>query len=97
MADGSTFTVTDPRAPREAVAEDIRRDAEQLAADAESRTPVVTGRMASSWRVERGDDPATCFVINDAPYARFVEYGTRYDAAQAPLGRAAAAARARGR
>lgn len=94
---GSEFRVTDPRAPREAVAEDIRRDAEQLAADASSRTPVITGRMAGAYHVEQGDDPATQIVTNDVYYARFVEYGTRNMRAEAPLGRAAAAARARGR
>jgi hypothetical protein len=49
--------------------------------------------MASSYRVEQGRDPATSLVVNDTPYAVYVEYGTRDDPAQAPLGRAAATAR----
>lgn len=93
MASRATFTVTDPEAPRKCVAEDVRGQAEHLAADAEARTPRDTGLMAASWRVEAGDDVATCAVVNDAPYAVFVEYGTRYDAPAAPLGQAAAGAR----
>ena len=89
----SVYRVTDPKAPRKAVAEDIKGIAERLAADAAANTPRRTGRMAASYRVEQGRDPATSLVVNDTPYAVYVEYGTRYDPAQAPLGRAAAAAR----
>ena len=94
MADTATLTVTDPTAPRRAVAPDIRGQAEHLAADAASRTPVETGTMAAAWQVLPGDDVATSLVVNDTPYARFVEYGTRYQAPAAPLGQAAAVARA---
>jgi len=93
----STFTVTHPGAPREAVAPDIRDLAEQIAADAKANTPVVTGRMAGAYQVVQGDDPATSLVTNPTPYARFVEYGSVYDHAQAPLGRAIAKARSQAR
>lgn len=84
------FHVTDPSAPRRAVAPDIHARAEHLAADAAARTPHDTGRMASSWQVVQGEDPATSLVVNTTPYARFVEYGTRYMTAAAPLGQALA-------
>jgi hypothetical protein len=89
----SKFTVTNPEAPRLVVQPGIRGIAERLAEDAAANTPRETGRMAGSYQVVQGDDPATLFVTNPTPYARFVEYGSRYDAAQAPLGRAVASAR----
>lgn len=88
---GATFTVTNAQAPRLAVAPGVRELAKELAAQAEARTPRRTGRMAASWEVAQGDDPATSVVTNSAPYAPYVEYGTRNDPAQAPLGRAIAA------
>jgi hypothetical protein len=97
MPASAAYTVTDPRAPRHAVAEDIKTIADQIAAAASANSPVVTGRLAGAYRVEQGDDPATSAVVNDTPYARFVEYGTQYMPAEAPLGRALAAARGGGR
>jgi HK97 gp10 family phage protein len=97
MASGATYRVTNPEAKRLAVEQDIRDAAEQLAAAAEQLTPHDTGRMAASYRVEPGHEPGTSIVTNDAPYARYVEYGTRYMRADAPLGRAVAAARASSR
>jgi HK97 gp10 family phage protein len=91
----AVFTVTNPEAPRLAVADDIRETAQRVADTAQANTPVVTGRMAASWEVQQGDDPATSFVVNTAPYSRFVEYGTRYMTAEAPLGRALAQEAAR--
>jgi hypothetical protein len=41
--------------------------------------------------VVAGADPATSVVVNTAPYARYVEHGTRNMPAEAPLGRAIAA------
>jgi Bacteriophage HK97-gp10, putative tail-component len=87
----ATFRVTNPAAPRLAVAPGVRTLADHLADQAAQRSPRRTGRMAASWEVVAGDDPATSVVINTAPYARYVEYGTRFDPAQAPLGRAIAA------
>jgi hypothetical protein len=92
----SVFTVTDPRAPRQAVSPDIRSIAERLAAQASANTPRLTGRLAAGYHVQPGQEPGTSVVVNDVPYARFVEYGTRDMAAEAPLGRALAAARGGG-
>jgi hypothetical protein len=92
----SRFRVTDASAPRRAVAPDIHDRAEHIAADAAARTPRASGLMASSWQVVPGNDPATSLVTNPVPYARFVEYGTRYQAAAAPLGQALARARGSG-
>jgi hypothetical protein len=89
MANGVTFTVTDPRAPRLCVQQNVAEIAGQVAARAASNTPRLTGLMAASWQVRPGySDPGTSVVVNTAPYARFVEYGTRSRPARAPLGRA---------
>ena len=93
MASGSVFTVTNPRARRWVIQPDIRRIAEGVAADAAQNTPRLTGRMAAGWRVVPGQDPGTSLVVNSVPYARFVEYGTRRQRADAPLGRAVASRR----
>jgi hypothetical protein len=92
---GSRFTVTNGAARRLVVQPDIRAIGEALASDASARTPRDTGRMAASYRVLPGRDPGTSIVVNDAPYARYVEYGTRYQPARAPLGRSLATARGR--
>lgn len=85
------FRVTDPKAPRLAVQQNIAEIAQQLAGRATANTPRLTGLMAGSWQVRPGyNDPGTSVVINTAPYARFVEYGTRRTRAYAPLGRALA-------
>lgn len=94
MAESAVYRVTDPTAPRRAVAPDITAMAGHLAADAAARTPVETGTMAGAWEVVPGEDVATSLVVNSTPYARYVEYGTRYQAPAAPLGQATASARA---
>lgn len=78
---------------RQAVRNDVQRIADNLAADVAARTPTETGTLRLGWRVVPGNDPATFFVTNDVPYARFVEYGTRYVNAVAMLGQALAAAK----
>lgn len=93
MASSAAFTVTDPRAPRLAVARNVAEIAARVAASAAANTPQRTGRMARSWRTVPGRDPGTTLVVNDTPYARFVEYGTRHMRAAAPLGRAMAGVR----
>jgi HK97 gp10 family phage protein len=90
VASDATFTVTNHEAPRLAVQHDIRDLAEQIAAEAAADTPIETGRLAAGYHVEQGDDPATSIITNDVPYARFVEYGTKYMPAQPALGRAVA-------
>ena len=86
------FRVTDPTAPRRAVDPAIGGMAEHLAADISELTPRLTGRLAGSWRVDR-EGTAEYAVSTDVPYARFVEYGTRYQPAAAPMGRALSRAR----
>jgi Bacteriophage HK97-gp10, putative tail-component len=85
-----TFRVIDADAPRKAVAENIIDIAQRIASAASANTPRLTGLMASSWRVT-SVEPGTAVVSNSVPYATYVEYGTRYMAARAPLGRALAA------
>jgi ribosomal silencing factor RsfS len=91
MADQhAEFVVTDARAPRKAVAENVKDLAKRVAQRAAENTPHLTGTMAGEWIVIDGEDVATSVVENEAPYARYVEYGTRYMAPRAPLGRAVA-------
>ncbi|HXC65387.1 MAG TPA: HK97 gp10 family phage protein [bacterium] len=92
MADAE-FVITDPSAPRRCVQPDIAGIAGQVAAAASANSPTLTGRLARSWRTVPGRDPGTTLVTTDVPYARYVEYGTRYMRASAPLGRALAAVR----
>ena len=88
------FRVTNRQALLEAVDPPVGDVARELAGDASSGTPRRTGRMADSWTATR-DRLGAWTVANSAPYARFVEYGTRHMRAAAPMGRAAARARAR--
>jgi hypothetical protein len=48
--------------------------------------------MAAGFRAVPGLEPGTSVVVNAVRYARYVEYGTRFMRAEAPLGRARAAA-----
>jgi hypothetical protein len=91
----TTFTVTDRKAPRREVAPGIKAIASQVRSDAAAGTPVETGRLRAAWRVQNYPSAQGQTVINDVPYARFVEYGTRYMPPAAMLGRALARARAR--
>ena len=92
MASGVvTFKVTNPRAPRLCVQQNIYETAQRVADRAAAGTPRLTGRLAGGWEVRPGySDPGTAVVINRVPYARFVEYGTRSRPAAAMLGRAMA-------
>ncbi|HXD66359.1 MAG TPA: HK97 gp10 family phage protein [Solirubrobacteraceae bacterium] len=91
MANGVVFKVTDPRAPRLAVQQNVAEITARIASAAASNTPRLTGAMAAGWEVRPGySDPGTSVVTNRVPYARFVEYGTRRMRAHAPLGRALA-------
>jgi hypothetical protein len=87
------FVITDPSAPRRCVQPDIAGIAGQVAAAASANSPRLTGRLAASWHTIPGREPGTTLVSTDVPYARHVEYGTRWMRASAPLGRAAAAVR----
>jgi hypothetical protein len=91
---GATFRVTDPTAPRKAADEEIGQIAQELVSQIRADTPVRTGRLAASWQVTH-EGASRFHAHTSVPYARFVEYGTRDDAAQAPAGRALAEARMR--
>lgn len=93
MAGEVRYTVTNAMARRLCIQPDIRRIAEQLAADAAARTPRDTGTLAGGWTVAPGRDPGTSLVQNSTPYAVYVEYGTRRRRAAAMLGSALASAR----
>jgi HK97 gp10 family phage protein len=55
-----------------------------VARDAQAAAPYRTGRLRRSITVERatGRDAGTVHVIAGAPYAGYVEFGTRYMAAR---------------
>lgn len=89
------YKVTDPLAPRKAVDEDIGQLAEQLRGQVAERTPVATGRLRAGWRVERGHNHAVRLLVNDVPYARYVEYGTSDRPADPALGQTLAGYRGR--
>jgi len=59
--------------------------------------PYRTGRYQRSWRVYSGvrGDVAWCRVANTAPYAKYLEFGTRYMKRQRILGNAVRIARRR--
>jgi len=57
-----------------------RAGAQVLAATMVAKAPKRTGKLASSIRVTQQGD--TAFVGADVPYARFVEFGTTFMAAQ---------------
>jgi Bacteriophage HK97-gp10, putative tail-component len=86
-----TFRIIDEEAPNKACGPNVREAAQKLADRAAANTPVVTGLMRRSWRVDQDRDPATWIVANTVSYARNVEYGTSTQRARAPLGRALAA------
>ena len=62
---------------------------------AEAIAPVQTGRYRASFTLEWGEQDGRVFarVLNRTPYARFLEFGTRYMRKQRILGRALDAAR----
>jgi hypothetical protein len=91
---GATFRVTDPAAPRKAADEGIGQIAQELVSQIRADTPVRTGRLAASWEVEH-EGASRYHARTSVPYARYVEYGTRDDPAQAPAGRALAEFRLR--
>ena len=89
------FKTTDKGAARRLLSPQVRKRAERVRADAQSRTPKgPTGNLAKGWKLEQGRDPASWFVVNDVPYAIYVEFGTRRRPARPMLGPAAATARA---
>jgi hypothetical protein len=96
MAGDVTYTVTNPRARRDAVAPMMASIAAEIAAAASGGTPRLTGAMAGSYSTKPGRDPGTTLAVYTGPgYAKYVEYGTRKMRASAPMGRAFAAAKGR--
>jgi hypothetical protein len=91
----ATFKITNRRAPRYAVTGLTRRAAGELAALASSLSPVETGKLAGSWHVEPGRAVGAYVVVNDTPWARYQEFGTREVAPVHMLGRARAQLAAR--
>jgi hypothetical protein len=87
---GASFRVTDRRAPRRAADPHVAAVSARVVADIQAGTPVQTGRLRSGWRVVPGRVPAVRLLVNDVPYARFVEYGTRTRPATPAAGRALA-------
>jgi Bacteriophage HK97-gp10, putative tail-component len=85
--------VTDKHAPREACLPGLRDICDGVRQESRAGTPVDTGTLRAGWRTSRtaGGDPT---VVNDVPYARFVEYGTAHRPPVAMLGRALARYRA---
>jgi len=83
---GVEYHVTHPEAPRIAADPGIGHAADAIRDDCAQRSPVDTGRLRASWQVVAHGEPGYREVINTAPYARFVEYGTKYDEAQPMLG-----------
>ena len=81
--------MTDKHAPRAACRDGVRDIAGGLRDEARAGTPVRTGTLRAGWRVGRGHDGDPT-VLNDVPYARFVEYGTSRRPPVAMLGRAMA-------
>jgi len=73
----------------------MHRRASRIANFAKLISPVVTGQYVSSWRIYSGirNGKAWARVENIAPYAKFLEHGTRHMKRQRILGRAVSAAR----
>lgn len=92
MAGSAEFTVFDASAPDRAVAPDVLKAAQAVAADAAAGTPRRTGALAGGWTVT-GDGESGATVSNSVSYGPYVEFGTRHMRGAAMLGRAVAAAR----
>lgn len=90
------FRVTNPRAPDKIAQEYTGKIAHEVEASARDDTPVVTGNLKRGWFVSAEAGGNGYRVVNNVPYARFVEYGTRYMRPEAMLGKAVARARAGG-
>lgn len=95
MAETTHYRVIDRTAPRKAADPGIGDIADAICQQAAATTPHGdTGDLARGWHVIEGRETAVRLVVNDVPYARYVEYGTVNMAAEPMLGPAVAAARA---
>lgn len=88
------FRVLDVNAPRRVVDPVVQRIAQGVLRDVVTATPHQTGDLRRGWRLVRARD-GKWRVLNDVPYARFVEYGTVHRPAAAMLGRTIASWRMR--
>jgi HK97 gp10 family phage protein len=76
--------------------EAMRVRAARVKARAQDLSPVKTGRYRRSWHYRSGLNRhgyASATVYNTAPYAAFLEFGTRYMQARRVLARAVEAIR----
>lgn len=96
MAADAEFRVFNFRAMREACGPMMATIAGEIAAAAAAGTPRLSGTLAGSYSTRPGDrDPGTYLVTaGGVGWGKYVEYGTRHRRADAPMGRAVAAARA---
>jgi hypothetical protein len=91
----STYQVLNRKAPKQAADGIVRGIAEQIRGAVAAQSPRGrTGRYAGAWRVER-IKPGIYRVLNDTPYGRYIEYGTRYVHARPVFGRVVSTYRAR--
>jgi HK97 gp10 family phage protein len=81
----ATFRVTNPEAPKIVADPGIHQIADNMQSEVTARTPVLTGQLAGAWQVTKHGE-SEYRLSNPTPYARYVEYGTRYDTAQPMIG-----------
>jgi len=72
----------------ENVMEEVIKAGHEVRNEAIRKTPVDTGALRSGWkiRIQRLGKGGRVTVSNETPYARHVEYGTRYTRPQPMLG-----------
>lgn len=88
----ASYRVSNPEAPKRVADPHIAERAHRVMSIAVSESPRETGELADGYRVERLGDSHYA-VVNDVPYARFVEYGTTDMRAEPAFGRAIAEVR----
>jgi hypothetical protein len=89
----ATFRVTSPEAARVAADPGVAMVAARVMADVVARTPVgATGDLAAGWQMEKLREGARR-ITNPVRYAKDVEFGTRYMAAEPMVGPVLAAYR----
>jgi len=73
----------------------VNETAQSVAADAQRRAPVLTGRLRAEVHAEpaAGGPTLIARVVSPTPYAKYQEFGTRHNRAQPYLRPALAAAR----
>jgi len=73
----------------------VNETAEAVAADAQKRAPVLTGRLRAEVHAEpaAGGPVFVARVVSPTPYAKYQEFGTRHNRAQPYLRPALAAQR----